>query len=160
MIRKIFVIIYILSFALFPWLVLSPSISLLENIPLRLGIFCLIVVASAFFFHQTWPGKGWGMALVFTSLGQATAYKLASFIPDISSYPFSLAWSEASRFYYASLWLSRQVYGFFVPPSVLHPTRYLLQSIPFLFSNFSLWFSRLWQVILWIISASLASWLL
>jgi hypothetical protein len=158
--RKVFAITYLLTFALFPWLVLSPSIDILANIPLRLTIFCLVVIASAFLFHQTWSGKSWGMAILFTSLGHATAYKLASFIPDISSYPFSLAWSEASRYYYASLWLSKQIYGFFVPPSVLHPTRYLLQSIPFLFSNSPLWFSRVWQVILWIASASLTSGLL
>jgi hypothetical protein len=158
--RKVFAILYLISFALFPWLVLSPSISLLENIPLRLAIFCLVVVASTFLFHQSWPDKGWGMAFIFTSLGQATAYKIASFIPDLSSYPFSLAWSEGSRYYYASLWLSKQVYGIFVPPSVLHPTRYLLQAIPFIFPNSSLWLNRFWQVILWITSSSLTSWLL
>jgi len=52
------------------------------------------------------------------------------------------------------------VYGTTLPPSVLHPTRYLLQSLPFLIPNSSLMVHRLWQVILWIVSASLASWLL
>ena len=88
------------------------------------------------------------------------AYKLASFIPDISTYPFSLGWSEASRYYYASLWLSKQVYGQFIPPSVLHPSRYLLQAIPFLFAGSSLWLSRIWQVFLWVSTSSLTSWLL
>ena len=160
MVRKVFGIIYLLSFALFPWLVLSPAISLMANIPLRLGIFCLLSIGGAFLFRQTWPRQGWGAALLLTTLGYATAYKLASFIPDISTYPFSLAWSEASRFYYASLWLSKQVYGTSVPPSVLHPSRYLLQSFPFLIQNSSLWFSRFWQVILWITTTSLTSWLL
>ncbi len=160
MVRKVFGIIYLLSFALFPWLVLSPAISLMANIPLRLGIFCLLSIGGAFLFRQTWPRQGWGAALLLTTLGYATAYKLASFIPDISTYPFSLAWSEASRFYYASLWLSKQVYGMSVPPSVLHPSRYLLQSFPFLIQNSSLWFSRFWQVILWITTTSLTSWLL
>jgi len=160
MVRKVFGIIYLLSFALFPWLVLSPAISLMANIPLRLGIFCLLSIGGAFLFRQTWPRQGWGAALLLTTLGYATAYKLASFIPDISTYPFSLSWSEASRFYYASLWLSKQVYGTSVPPSVLHPSRYLLQSFPFLIQNSSLWFSRFWQVILWITTTSLTSWLL
>jgi len=160
MVRKVYGIIYIISFALFPWLVMSPAISLLANIPIRLGIFCLLSLAGAFLFRQTWPRQGWGAALLFTTLGYATAYKLASFIPDISSYPFSLAWSEASRYYYASLWLSKQVYGLSVPSSVLHPSRYLLQSFPFLFPNSSLWFSRFWQVILWVTTASVTSWLL
>jgi hypothetical protein len=160
MIRKVYGIIYIISFALFPWLVMSPAINLLANIPLRLGIFCVLSLGGAFLFRQTWPRQGWSAALLLTTLGYATAYKLASFIPDISTYPFSLAWSEASRYYYASLWLSKQVYGISVPPSVLHPSRYLLQSIPFLIPNSSLWFSRFWQVILWVTTASVTSWLL
>jgi len=160
MVRKVFSIIYIISFAIFPWLVLSPSISLLANIPVRLGIFCLLSIGGALLFRQTWPRQGWSAAFLVTTLGYATTYKLASFIPDVSSYPFSLAWSEASRYYYASLWLSQQVYGLSVPPSVLHPSRYLLQSLPFLIPNSSLWFSRLWQVILWVTTASLTSWLL
>jgi len=160
MIRKVYGIFYLISFALFPWLVMSPAISLLANIPLRLGIFCLLSLGGALLFRQIWPRQGWGAAVLFTTLGYATAYKLASFISDISTYPFSLAWSEASRYYYASLWLSKQVYGLSVPPSILHPSRYLLQSIPFLIPNSSLWLSRFWQVILWVITASLTSWLL
>ena len=100
------------------------------------------------------------MALLVTTLGYASAYKLASFIPDVSSYPFSLGWSEGSRYYYASLWLSKQVYGLSVPPSVLHPTRYLLQAFPFLVPGSSLWFNRFWQVFLWVVTTALTSYLL
>ncbi len=130
------------------------------DIPLRLVIFCIISLVGAIIFHLAWPHAGWSAALTITLIGYATAYKLASFIPDVSSYPFSLAWSEASRYYYASLWLSRDVYGFFIPPSVLHPSRYLLQSIPFLIPNSPLWLSRLWQVVLWVVTAAATSWLL
>jgi hypothetical protein len=158
--RKVTAALYIVSFALFPWLVISPGIGILANISFRLGVFGLCVIFGAYFFRLAWPNKNWGTAFLITALGYATTYKLASFLPDISSYPFSLAWSEASRYYYASLWLSRQVYGVFVPPSVLHPTRYLLQSIAFILPNSSLWFSRFWQVVLWIVSATLTSWLL
>jgi len=158
--RKIYGIIYILSFALFPWLVLSPTISLLTNTPLRLGIFCLLSFGGAFLFRRAWPQHGWGASLLLTTLGYGTVYKLASFIPDISTYPFSLGWSEGSRYYYASLWLSKHVYGLSIPPSILHPSRYLLQSIPFLLPGSTLWLNRLWQVILWVTTASLTSWLL
>jgi hypothetical protein len=89
--------------------------------------------------------------------GYGATYKLASFLPDISSYPFSLGWSEGSRYYYASLWLSRQVYGVSVPPSVLHPTRYLLQAFPFLIPGASLWLNRFWQVALWVVTTGLTS---
>ncbi len=158
--RKALALIYIISFAVFPALVMSPAISFMANIPLRLVIFCLLALGGAILFHAFWPRPGWGAAIMITTLGYATAYKLASFIPDVSTYPFSLAWSEASRYYYASLWLSRQVYGVSIPPSVLHPSRYLLQAIPFLIPNSPLWLSRLWQVVLWIVMAGLTSWLL
>jgi len=159
-VRKVFAVIYFVTFGLFPWLVLSPDISFAKIIPLRLLAFCVLAVGGSILFLLAWPRQGWGTALVLTTLGYATVYKLASFIPDVSSYPFSLAWSEASRYYYASLWLSKTVYGFSIPPSVLHPSRYLLQAIPFLVPNDPLWLSRLWQVILWVATAGATSWLL
>jgi hypothetical protein len=158
--RKIFGLIYALSFIVFPLLVLSPGVNLPISIPLRLAIFCILAVGGAYFFRLTWPQYGWGTALLVTSLGYTAAYKLASFIPDVSSYPFSLGWSEGSRYYYASLWLSRHIYGLSVPPSVLHPTRYLLQVFPFLIPGASLWFNRFWQVVLWVGTTALTSWLL
>ena len=158
--RKIFGIIYFVSFIIFPALVLSPAVNLPVSLPLRLGIFCLLSVGGAFLFRRAWPKQGWGVALLVTTLGYTSIYKLASFIPDVSSYPFSLGWSEGSRYYYASLWLSKHVYGLSVPPSVLHPTRYLLQALPFLVPGSSLWFSRFWQVILWVVTAALSSFLL
>jgi hypothetical protein len=158
--EKIFTIIYILSFTLFPWLVLSPFVNLPSTISIHFAVFCLTTIFGALIYRQVWHRQGWANALLITILGYGTAYKFASFIPDISSYPFSLGWSEASRYYYASLWLSKSVYGTFVAPSVLHPSRYLLQALPFLIPNASLWLNRLWQVLLWLVTSALASWLL
>jgi len=72
------------------------------------------------------------------------------FIPDVSTYPLSLGWSETSRYYYASLFFSRQIYGKSTPLSSLHPTRYLMQAVPFIIRNLPLWVHRLWQVLLWL----------
>jgi hypothetical protein len=132
----------------------------LANIPLRLVIFCVLSLGGAWLFLKAWPEHGWGVAILITTLGYGVVYKLASFIPDVSTYPFSLSWSEASRYYYASLWFSHQVYGITEPPSVLHPSRYLLQSLPFLIPHTSLLVHRLWQVVLWVVTASLTSGLL
>jgi hypothetical protein len=158
--QKLFAIIYILSFALFPWLVLSPLVNLPTGLVLRAVIFGLLSLFGAFIFHQTWQRQGWAPALLITILGYGAAYQFALFAPDISSYPFSLGWSEASRYYYASLWLSKKIYGTFAPPSVLHPSRYLLQALPLLIPNVSLWLNRFWQVLLWVVTSSLTSWLL
>ena len=158
--RNIYKLVYILSFALFPLLVMGLVSQAFANIPLRLVFFGILSVGGAWLLRRGWPQYGWGIALLLTTLGYGFVYKITSFIPDVSSYPFSLGWSEASRYYYASLWFSKKVYGVASPPSVLHPSRYLLQSLPFLIPNSSLLIHRLWQVILWIISASLTSWLL
>src|SRR4030066_315720 len=160
MARRFLRLAYLLSFILFPLFVMELASQRLANIPPRLVIFCVLSLGGAWLFLEAWPQHGWGTALILTTLGYGTAYKLASFIPDVSTYPFSLGWSEASRYYYASLWFSKQVYGLSLPPSVLHPSRYLLQSIPFLIPNTSLILHRLWQVVLWVVTASLTSGLL
>ncbi|MGE5123261.1 MAG: hypothetical protein ACM3H7_02000, partial [Acidobacteriaceae bacterium] len=160
MARKLLQIAYLLSYLIFPVLVLGLPGGQLANIPLRLVLFCILALAGALLFIRAWPHYGLGTALILTALGYGTIYKLASFIPDLSNYPFTLAWSEASRYYYASLWLSRQFYGFFTPPSVLHPSRYLLQAIPLLIPGSPLWLSRMWQVALWFITVGFTSWLL
>jgi hypothetical protein len=160
MTRSLFKLIYLLSFLIFPLLVMGLASERLANIPLRLVLFCILSLGGAWIFRRGWTQHGWVTALLVTILGYGVVYKLASFIPDVSSYPFSLSWSEASRYYYASLWFSKQIYGISQPLSILHPSRYLLQSIPFIIPHSSLLLLRLWQVILWVVTASLASWLL
>ena len=75
---------------------------------------------------------------------------LMTYAAAVSPYPFSLGWSEASRYYYASLPFAKQIYGFSIPLSPLHASRYLLLSLAYLIPDSPLWFHRLWQVILWI----------
>jgi hypothetical protein len=90
----------------------------------------------------------------------AFAHRVAAFASDISTYPLAMGWSETSRYYYGSLFLSGSIYRQAIPPSVLHPTRYLLQAIPFLITRHALWMHRVWQVLLWLgLTAGLA-WLL
>jgi len=81
---------------------------------------------------------------------------IMSFIPEINVYPLSLGWSETSRYYYASLFFSPFIYGKWVPLSSLHPSRYLIQSIPFLFQSNSLLFHRFWQSFIWIMTTFIA----
>jgi len=72
------------------------------------------------------------------------------YLPNINNYPLTLSWSETSHFYYASLIFSRSIYGQWAPLSILNPSRYLLQSLPFLVPSLPLWFHRLWEVVLWL----------
>ncbi|MCW5874702.1 MAG: hypothetical protein KIS88_08685 [Anaerolineales bacterium] len=97
-----------------------------------------------------WRGKHWVAQLPLAALLLASAYCAATFLNLVSAYPFSLEWSEVSRFYQASFYFSEQVYGVKLPLPVTHPSRYLLQSLPFLLAGAPLWLHRLWQAVLWI----------
>lgn len=97
-----------------------------------------------------------GGSLLLAGLG----FNLGYFLFKISTYPFSLDWSETSRYYYASLFFSERIYAVKAAWSPLHPSRYLLQSIPFLLHPLPLWAHRLWQVLLWILMPAVTTWLL
>lgn len=110
-----------------------------------------VVIFAMILFRRLMPVSNWLNVLAVAILSVGITYRLFQFLPDISAYPFSLGWSEASRYYYASLFFSENIYGFWVPPSTLHPTRYMMQSIPFLIEGLPPWFHRFWQVILWLV---------
>ncbi|MCE9646970.1 MAG: hypothetical protein K8S20_13295 [Chloroflexi bacterium] len=94
-----------------------------------------------------------GLALLFGGV----LFQSYFFLQPVTRYPFSLGWSEASRFYYGSLPFSKSIYGISLPLSVWHGTRYFLLSIPFLFGGTTLWMARFWQAFLWISLGGLTS---
>lgn len=87
-------------------------------------------------------------------------YRVAAFVPEIQSGPFALGWSEGSRFYNASLFASESLYSTKLPLPVLHPSRYLMQALPFFVGIRSILFHRIWQVALWLGMTLWGSWLL
>ena len=89
----------------------------------------------------------WLTALIGVVLFQSVLHLLLVYMPRITTYPFAMGWSETSRFYYPSLFLSEQVYGKEYPWPILHPTLHLLLAPPYLFDA-PLWFHRFWQVAL------------
>ncbi len=97
-----------------------------------------------------------GLALLIGGI----VFQACFVLQPVTDYPFSMGWSEASRFYYGSLPFSKSVYGVSLPLSVWHGSRYFLLSIPFLFGNSTLWAARLWQAFLWISLSSAASFFL
>ena len=138
------------SLVSFPFLVLGPYGRWVAAPFPRLLLFWVFTLLATASLGALYPAWTCGASLAASALLMAFVYHLATYVPDISASPFSLDWSEASRYYYASLFFSKQIYGFAVPPSVLHPSRYLMQSIPFLVPGLPLWVHRLWQVVLWI----------
>ena len=115
----------------------------------RLLLFWLATLAMAVLLRGWFPGTPWRYRQLGIMLVYALLLRALMFVPELSAYPFSLGWSEASRYYYASLFRGEALYGEQVAPPELHPTRYLLQAIPFFITDLPLWFHRLWQVVLW-----------
>ena len=87
----------------------------------------------------------WFLALVAVVLCQSTLHLLLVYWPRVTDYPFAMGWSETSRYYYPSLFLSEKVYGQQYPWPILHPTLHLLLAPPYMFEA-PLWFHRFWQV--------------
>lgn len=90
-------------------------------------------------------GIPWFTALVAVILSQAALQLLLAYWSQVTSYPFSMGWSETSRFYFPSLFLSERIYGSEYPLPILHPTLHLLLTPPYLFDA-PLWAHRFWQV--------------
>lgn len=103
-------------------------------------------------------GIPWAVSLPLILLCDGLAAQLYFLGLPITDYPFSAGWSEASRFYYASLVFSRAIYGTQWPLSIWHGTRYLLLSIPFILKGLSLWAARTWQVLLWLVLTGATCW--
>jgi hypothetical protein len=87
----------------------------------------------------------WFIALLTVVLCQSTLHLLLVYWPRVTDYPFAMGWSETSRYYYPSLFVSEKVYGQNYPWPILHPTLHLLLAPPYLFDA-PLWFHRAWQV--------------
>ena len=140
----------------FTYLVLNPAGQYIPRPFTRLFLFWLTIMIITVLV-KAWSVKAlpntkfrwfhWlGIIAIFSTFG----YYIFSNYPDISRYPYTLSWSETSRYYYASLFFSNKIYGFETPPTVLHPSRYLLQAIPFILPQSPLVLHRAWQVFLWI----------
>ena len=91
---------------------------------------------------------------------QGVLFRVWGILHVVTDFPFTLEYSETSRFYYASLVFAQSIYGMDLPLSTLHPSRYLIQSIPFLIPDLPLWAHRLWQALLWISLTGTSSFLL
>jgi hypothetical protein len=87
----------------------------------------------------------WLTTLLSVAICQSVFHLLLAYWTRVTDYPFAMGWSETSRFYYPSLFLSEIVYGREYPWPILHPTLHLLLAPPYLFDT-PLWVHRFWQV--------------
>lgn len=96
-----------------------------------------------------WRKLDWHAAFAVVLLAQGFIYQTYGIFAIASADPFSMGYSEAGRHYYASLFFAEKLYGMDLPLPFLHPSRYMLLSIPFLVDGLPLWFHRFWQALLW-----------
>jgi len=125
----------------------------------RLWFIWFVAILGALFIQRLKP-MAYPLALASALVISGACFQTFTFLPGLSNFPLSLGWSEGSRFYYGSLFFARQIYGETLPIPVLHPARYLMQSIPFLLPDLSVFYHRTWQVLLWIVSNGAAVWLI
>lgn len=92
--------------------------------------------------------SGWPPAFLLAALLVAFSHQISAYLGDVSTYPLSLNWSETSRYYYASAFFAERLYGVPVPLAVTHPSRYVMQAVPFLVGDLPLWVHRLWQPVM------------
>lgn len=103
-------------------------------------------------------------ALLTAALGTGLLFgvlvQIFTYLPQLTPTPFSLGWSEASRFYNASLFAAQPLYGVSLPLPTLHPTRYLLQAAAFLIPGAPILLHRIWQIVLWLACNGFTAWAL
>lgn len=116
----------------------------------QVWVFWLAVGVGAVFITALQMQPSFFYSILVTGLLYGFGVKALGYLPDVTSFPFSLNWSEASRYYYASLPYAERLYGLDLPLSFMHPSRYLLQGIAYWLPGSSLLVNRLWQVILWL----------
>jgi hypothetical protein len=153
-------VVAVVAMSAYTFLVLKVLGDLLIDIFPRLLLFSVVVTVVGLSLKKLKPSLSARLAGTAASLSTAFVYQTALFLNAVRDFPFSIGWSETSRYYYASLFFDRKLYGLDLSPSVLHPTRYLMQSLPFLFEGIPLWGHRLWQALLWIVFTALAAYFL
>ena len=157
------IVLLFLVVILYPFLIYGRYGYYFEDITTRLALLWTVVLVGSVFIkawelhQQPDHHRNWVFYFAASLLFTASGYLIATYLTQISTYPFTLHWSETSRYYYASLFFSKRIYGATAPPTVLHPSRYIMQAIPFLIPGSPLWTHRAWQVFLWMAATLITS---
>ncbi len=113
----------------------------------RFLVFWLLALWGAWLLRVLRPKTDWPAAFGLVLLLQAAVHLVAAYLLGITDYPFALGWSETSRFYYPSLFLSETIYGERLAWPILHPSLHLVLVPPYWFDS-PLWVHRAWQILI------------
>jgi hypothetical protein len=152
--------VFVLLLAAYPLLLHGRYYFYFASIFARYWLLVVFILAGAFLLKVWRDSQSWAMSLLVSCIAFGVAYLVATFVPAVSTYPFSLSWSETSRFYHGSLWLDKYVYSLDLPLPHRDFSRYLMQAVPFLVPNSPLWLHRFWETAMRLLLPVLAAWLL
>ena len=128
----------------------------LDGVWTRLTLFFYLSLIGMLLLKLGRKTLSWPAALAWAALSQAVFYNAVVNFATVSNYPFSLTWSEISRYYGASLFLAGRIYGAAATLPLMHPTYDLLLLPPYFLGTPPIWLLRLWQVLIQIgLSAAL-----
>ena len=125
-------------------------------------VWCITIIILAFFLTRdtvnawTWPGILTGALLI------GAGFVITNPFGTVTSYPFSLGWSEGNRLWDYSLLFGKHLYSYPAgdPPSAyLDLGRQLVGGLPFLLPQVSLGFERFWIALMAILPYLLLGWL-
>jgi hypothetical protein len=151
---------FLVSSLIFSGILLGPYGVYFRDLIWRVVILSGFVGISMVILRKTWADYRFWRALMITLISYGVIYQIATFLPGINNYPFTLTWSEGSAYYFASAYFSEQIYGIGIDLPLINPTRHLLMAIPFIIPEIPIWFHRSWEVFLWLMVTGIAIFLL
>jgi hypothetical protein len=125
----------------------------------RLLVFWFLTLLGAAGLSMWHDRVAFAGGLAVTALLQAIIHRIAMEFPEITNYPFALGWSETTRFYLASLFVSKEVYGQQLALPIINPSLHILLVPPYWFDA-PLWFHRFWQIAVRYVLLGLTAWAL
>jgi hypothetical protein len=125
--------------------------SYLDSYALRIFIALLVSFLMAMLFTQSDIELVRIDLYIVSMLIYGGCFVIAYYLTLVTSYPFSLSWSEGNRFYDYSVILGGDRYQYQGKLTIPYdaPGRYLLWGILFLIKDAPIWLHRLWNAILW-----------
>jgi hypothetical protein len=125
----------------------------------RLLVFWFLTLLGAVGLSMWHDRVTFASGLAITALSQAIIHRIAMEFPEITNYPFALGWSETTRFYLASLFVSKELYGQQLALPIINPSLHILLVPPYWFDA-PLWFHRFWQIAVRYVVLGLTAWFL
>ena len=125
----------------------------------RLLVFWFITVAGATGLSLGYRQASFAAALLVVALFEGVIHRIAMELPNITTYPFSLGWSETTRFYLASLFSSSAIYGREFAWPIINPSLHILLTPPY-WLDAPLWSHRFWQIAIRYLLLGLTAWAL